>query len=135
MGTTPRIIDVDAHVEPAPGWLEDFPELAARLPELLPDTDPRFALGTAEMFAWFVSDDLLRGVAREERMPIDRLVNPAIEFLFTDDAQGLTFPGADQYAPLVDPAARVAWRPPGTSRASCWAMASSTAAARSDARW
>ena len=109
MGAAPRIIDVDAHAEPAPGWLEDFPDLAARLPELLPDTDPRFALGTAEMFAWFVSDDLLHGVPREERMPIDRLVNPAIEFLFTDDAQGLTFPGADQYAPLLDPEARVAW--------------------------
>jgi predicted TIM-barrel fold metal-dependent hydrolase len=42
-------------------------------------------------------------------MPIDRIVNPAIEFLFTEEARGLTFPGADQYAPLVDPAARVAW--------------------------
>lgn len=109
MGTAPRIIDVDAHVEPAPGWLDDFPDLAARLPSLLPDTDPRFALGTAEMFAWFVSDDLLRGVPPAERMPIDRLVNPAIDFLFTEEAQGLTFAGADQYAPLVDPAARIAW--------------------------
>jgi predicted TIM-barrel fold metal-dependent hydrolase len=109
MGTSPRIIDVDAHVEPAPGWLADFPDLAARLPELLPDTDPRFALGTAEMFAYFVSDDLLRHVPREDRMPIDRLVNPAIDFLFSDEAEGLTFPGADQYAPLTDPAARVAW--------------------------
>jgi uncharacterized protein len=109
MGTAARIIDVDAHVEPAPGWLDDDPDLAARLPELLPDDDPRFALGTAEMFAWFVSDDLLRHVPREERMPIDRLVNPAIEFLFTEEAEGLTFPGADQYAPLTDAAARVAW--------------------------
>ena len=63
MATETLIIDVDAHAEPAPGWLDDFPDLAARLPELLPDTDPRFALGTAEMFAWFVSDDLLRGRA------------------------------------------------------------------------
>lgn len=109
MGTAPVIIDVDAHVEPVPGWLDDFPDLAARLPALLPDTDPRFALGTAEMFAWFVSDDLLRGVPREERMPIDQLVNPAIEFLFTEEAEGLTFPGANQYAPLTDAAARVAW--------------------------
>ena len=109
MGTAPRIIDVDAHVEPAPGWLDDFPDLAARLPDLLPDTDPRFALGSSEMFAWFVSDDLLRGVPKEQRMPIDQLVNPAIDFLFTEDARGLTFPGADQYAPLDDPAARVAW--------------------------
>ncbi len=109
MGNAPRIIDVDAHVEPAPGWLDDFPDLASRLPDLLPDTDPRFALGSSEMFAWFVSDDLLRGVPKEQRMPIDQLVNPAIDFLFTEDARGLTFPGADQYAPLDDPAARVAW--------------------------
>ncbi len=108
MGTE-RIIDVDAHAEPAPGWLDDFPDLADRLPALLPDTDPRFALGTAEMFAWFVSDDLLRQVPSAERMPIDRIMNPAIEFLFTDEALGLTFPGADQYAPLDDPAARVTW--------------------------
>ena len=61
------------------------------------------------MFAWFVSDDLLRSVPPEERMPIDRLVNPAIEFLFTDERRRADLPGADQYAPLVDPAARVAW--------------------------
>lgn len=109
MATAPRIIDVDAHVEPAPGWLDGFPDLAARLPELLPDTDPRFALGSAEMFAWFISDDLLRQVPPAERMPIDRLVNPSIEFLFSDEAIGLSFPGANQYAYLTDPAARVAW--------------------------
>jgi predicted TIM-barrel fold metal-dependent hydrolase len=103
------IIDVDAHVEPAPGWLDDFPDLKARLPELLPDADPRFALGTAEMFAWFVSDDLLRGVPASERMPMDRIVNPAMEFLFSGDAPAVTYAGADQYAPLTDPAARVAW--------------------------
>ena len=104
-----RIIDVDAHAEPPPNWLDDFPDLKARLPERLPDTDPRFALGTPEMFAWFVSDDLLRQVRRDERMPIDDLVNPAIEFLFSDEGRGLTFPGADQYAPMVDPEGRVAW--------------------------
>ena len=103
------IIDVDAHAEPAPGWLDDFPDLDRRLPALLPDADPRFALGTAEMFAWFVSDDLLRGVPPGERMPIDRIVNPAMDFLFSGDAPAVTYAGADQYAPLTDPAARVAW--------------------------
>ena len=81
MGTETRIIDVDAHAEPAPGWLDEFPDLATRLPELLPDTDPRFALGSAEMFAWFVSDDLLRQVPAAERMPMDRIVNPAMTFM------------------------------------------------------
>jgi predicted TIM-barrel fold metal-dependent hydrolase len=108
MGTT-RIIDVDAHAEPAPGWLDDFPDLAERLPDLLPDTDPRFALGTAEMFAWFVSDDLLRQVPADQRMPMAQIVNPAMELMFSDEAVGLTFPGSDQYAPLTDSAGRVAW--------------------------
>jgi predicted TIM-barrel fold metal-dependent hydrolase len=103
------IIDVDAHVEPAPGWLDEFPDLASRLPELLPDADPRFVLGTAEMFAWFVSDDLLRGVPPAERMSMERIVNPAMEFLFSGEAPAVTYAGADQYAPLTDPAARVAW--------------------------
>jgi predicted TIM-barrel fold metal-dependent hydrolase len=103
------IIDVDAHVEPAPGWLDEFPELARRLPDQLPDTDPRFSLGSPEMFAWFVSDDLLRSVPPGERMPIERLVNPAMAFLFSGDAPAVTYAGADQYAPLLDPAARVAW--------------------------
>jgi predicted TIM-barrel fold metal-dependent hydrolase len=32
-----------------------------------------------------------------------------MEFLFSGDAPALVYEGADQYAPLVDPAARVAW--------------------------
>ena len=102
-------IDVDSHVEPAPGWLDEFPDLMARLPELLPDTDPRFALGTAEMFAWFVSDDVLRAVSPAERMPMERIVNPAMQFLFSGEAGEFTYSGADQYAPLTDAVARVAW--------------------------
>ena len=59
------VIDVDAHFEPAADWLDEFPGLRAELPEPLPDDDPRFRLDSGEMFAYFVSDDLLRGVARE----------------------------------------------------------------------
>ena len=105
-----RIIDVDAHFEPAADWLDAFPDLKGRLPERLPTGDPRFALGSAEMFAFFVSDDLLRGVPRVERMPIEDLVTPAMSFMF-DPARpdDLVYEGADQYAPLTDPAARVAW--------------------------
>ena len=50
------------------------------------------------MFAWFVSDDLLRGVPREQRMPMDRLVNPTMEFLFSDEARGRPTP-----APISTP--------------------------------
>ena len=60
------VIDVDSHVEPAPGWLDEFPDLRRGCPSCLPDPDPRFAMGSPEMFAWFVSDDLLRGVPPRE---------------------------------------------------------------------
>ena len=68
------VIDVDAHYEPSADWLDEFPSLRDELPRELPDTDPRFRMDTGEMFAYFVSDDLLRNVPREQRMPIERLV-------------------------------------------------------------
>jgi predicted TIM-barrel fold metal-dependent hydrolase len=105
-----RVIDVDAHFEPAPNWLDDFPSLKAELPELLPDTDPRFRMDTGEMFAYFVSDDLLRNVPREQRMPIDRLVTPAMQIMFDPQRPpGIGYDGADQFKPMTDPGARVAW--------------------------
>lgn len=104
------IIDVDAHAELALDWLDEFPSLKARFPDLLPDTDPRFRLGTAEMFAYFVSDDVLRQVPPEDRMPIDRIVTPAMQYIFDAGRDGdLVYKGSSQYAELTDPAARVAW--------------------------
>ena len=76
------VIDVDAHFEPARDWLDEFPALKTELPELLPDTDPRFRMDTGEMFAYFVSDDLLRNVPREQRMPIEQLVTPVMQLMF-----------------------------------------------------
>src|SRR5437763_1527653 len=53
-GLEMRVIDVDSHAEPASNWLDDFPSLKAKLPERFPDTDPRFRIGSSEMFAFFV---------------------------------------------------------------------------------
>jgi predicted TIM-barrel fold metal-dependent hydrolase len=103
------VIDVDAHYEPAEDWLDAFPELRSRFPEMLPDTDPRFHLDSAEMFAFFVSDDLLRNVPKDRRMAMDRLTTPAMQALFSDSRESLVYPGANQHKPFLDPAARVAW--------------------------
>jgi predicted TIM-barrel fold metal-dependent hydrolase len=104
------VVDVDAHFEPAPDWLDHFPSLRADLPELLPDSDPRFRMDSGEMFAYFVSDDLLRNVPREQRMPIERLVTPAMQVMFDPDRPpGVGYDGADQFKPMTDPATRVAW--------------------------
>jgi predicted TIM-barrel fold metal-dependent hydrolase len=104
------IVDVDAHYEPAADWLDEFPALRDELPECLPDDDPRFRLDSGEMFAYFVSDDLLRGVAREQRMPIDRLTTPAMTAMFDPDRPaGLGYAGASQYQQMLDPSGRVEW--------------------------
>jgi predicted TIM-barrel fold metal-dependent hydrolase len=107
---TAPVIDVDAHFEPAADWLDEFPALQAELPELLPDTDPRFRMDTGEMFAYFVSDDLLRNVPREQRMPIEQLTTPVMQLMFDPNRpEGVGYPGSDQFQPMTDPAARVAW--------------------------
>ncbi|MCU1462749.1 MAG: hypothetical protein JWO37_2824 [Acidimicrobiales bacterium] len=104
------IIDVDAHAEPAATWLDAFPSLKQRFPERFPDTDPRFRMDSAEMFAYFVSDDLLRHVPADRRMAIDRLTTPAMEAMFSPDRPAdLGYPGASQFHQLVDPARRVGW--------------------------
>ena len=98
------VIDVDAHFEPAADWLDEFPALKTELPELLPDTDPRFRMDTGEMFAYFVSDDLLRNVPREQRMPIEQLVTPVMQLMFDPERpEGIGYPGSDQFKPMTDP--------------------------------
>ena len=104
------VIDVDSHFEPSDDWLDEFPGLRAKLPDRYPASDPRFAMRSPEMFTWFVTDDLLRGVPREKRMPIDRLVTPGIRALY-DPERGseVGYPGSDMHAPMVDVGARVKW--------------------------
>jgi predicted TIM-barrel fold metal-dependent hydrolase len=104
------VIDVDAHYEPAADWLDEFPSLRDELPPELPDTDPRFRMDTGEMFAYFVSDDLLRNVPREQRMPMERLVTPAMRMMFDPERPaGVGYEGSDQYKAMTDPSSRVAW--------------------------
>lgn len=104
------VIDIDAHFEPAVQWLDEFPALKAELPELFPTDDPRFTMRSPEMFAYFVTDDLLRGVPRERRMPMERLVTPGMRDKY-DPNRGpeVGYPGSDQHQHLEDGSKRIAW--------------------------
>jgi len=68
----PTIIDVDAHFEPGRGWLEPYPDLAARLPEL----DPALLAVDATV------GDLLRDLPRDQRPPLAELLPPGLETLY-----------------------------------------------------
>ena len=103
------IIDVDSHFEPVSGWVDDVPGLRDQLPQLLPEDDPRFRMNSGEMFAYFVSDDLLRNVPRASRMPMDRLATPAMKMMFSGEAEAFAYEGASQFKQLTDPARRVQW--------------------------
>jgi predicted TIM-barrel fold metal-dependent hydrolase len=106
-----RVIDIDSHAEPAPGWLRELPELEAALPRRLPQDDPQFPTGeaSAEMFAWFVASDLQRGRPVGERMPADQLTTPAMRMIYDPKRPaGIFYPGADQHWTL-DPEKRLAW--------------------------
>jgi predicted TIM-barrel fold metal-dependent hydrolase len=107
------VIDIDSHFEPAADWLDEFPALNAKLPEKLPTDDPRFRtrpMRSAELFAYFVSDDLLRDVPPEERMPIERIVTPGMEEKYADErGPEVGYPGSDQHQYLTGVRERLAW--------------------------
>lgn len=106
------IIDVDAHYEPPATWVDDFPGLGERLPKLLPESDPRLPRGvnTPEAFAFFMSDDLLRGVPAERRMPMERLITPGMQAMYDPDAEKpFGYEGASMCKEMTDPEVRVAW--------------------------
>jgi predicted TIM-barrel fold metal-dependent hydrolase len=92
------IIDVDAHAEPAPGWLADSP-LAARLPQE----------DQGEVTMKFVAGDLLADVPREQWPTLQELIPPGIDAIRGERrVDGFSYDEANQRA-VADPAARVAW--------------------------
>jgi uncharacterized protein len=104
------VVDIDSHFEPTGNWLDEFPALKAKLPENFPTDDPRFTLGSVEMFAYFVTDDLLRGTPIEKRMPIERLVTPGMRVLFDPQrGPGVGYEGAEQSQPMRDVPRRLSW--------------------------
>jgi uncharacterized protein len=104
------VIDIDSHFEPTEDWLDEFPALEAKLPALFPTDDPRFKMRSPEMFAYFVTDDLLRDVPPEKRMPIEALVTPGMRVLYDPDrGPEVGYPGADQHQSLIDASVRIRW--------------------------
>ncbi len=106
------IIDMDSHFEPSVDWLDSFPRLKEVLPEKYPESDPRFALNEQEMFAWFVSDDLLRHVPPDQRIAMRDLVTEPMGMMFDIDkseAAGVGYEGATMYPQMTDIASRVNW--------------------------
>ena len=69
------VIDVDAHFEPGKEWLEDFPDLAKRLPKL--DTG---ALAVKSAFG-----DLVDSIPEYRRPPINELLPPGLLQLFAQE--------------------------------------------------
>lgn len=104
------VIDIDSHFEPVANWLDEFPALKAKLPERFPTDDPRFLMRSPEMFAYFVTDDLLRGVPREQRMSMDRLVTPGMRAKYADErGPEVGYLGSDQHQYLLGTGERLAW--------------------------
>ncbi len=67
-------------------------------------------MATPEMFAWFVTDDLLRGVPKARRMPMDRLVTDGMRALYNPNrGPEVGYPGSNQHLELTDVSARLGW--------------------------
>ena len=65
------IIDIDSHFEPGDDWLEAFPSLAAKLPDVHP------AVSAVEGVAGY----LLRNLPDSERPPLEELEPPGMAIL------------------------------------------------------
>lgn len=97
------ILDVDAHFEPGPEWLDPYPELAKRLPPL----DPSVLAVDA------IIGDLLHYVPEADRPPMADLVPPGMALLHgqeKDDEAGRRseFEGKNQFQ-VANAKARLAW--------------------------
>jgi uncharacterized protein len=99
LGTLWRvIIDVDAHGEPGPGWLDGSP-LLARLPEQ----------DRGETLLKFVAGDLLAGVPRAQWPTLEELIPPGIAAIDgRERVEGFAYEGAEQRG-VADPLKRIAW--------------------------
>ncbi len=106
-----RVIDIDSHSEPPPGWLDEFPMLKDALPPRIPESDPQFWAGDggAEAFGWFVAVDLQRGLPVDQRISGRDLATPVLEMFYDRNRpEGFIYPGADQH-PTLDTTRRLAW--------------------------
>ena len=97
------ILDVDAHFEPGPEWLDPYPELARKLPPL----DPAVLAVDA------IVGDLLHFVPEDERPPMSDLTPPGMAFLHGQEKadesnRRAEFEGKNQFQ-VANTKARLAW--------------------------
>lgn len=100
---TTVVIDIDSHFEPGEEWLNQYPELAARLPKL----DP------AELAIDAYVGDLLRDVPKDQWPPREDLLPPGLLQLFGNEKQDeatrrAEFEGKTMYE-VANAQARVKW--------------------------
>jgi predicted TIM-barrel fold metal-dependent hydrolase len=104
-----RIFDVDAHFEPVEHWLDEFPGLRARMPALLPESDPRLGWRSPEQYSFFTSFDLLRFAPREKRLSAQALTTDMMRAMYAPGPAPFGFDGAAMSPPMDDPGARIRW--------------------------
>lgn len=102
-------IDVDSHFEPVESWLDEFPALKARMPTLLPESDPRLGWRSAEQYSFFTSFDLLRFAPIERRMSGQAVTTDMMRAMYAPGPKPFGFEGAAMSPPMDDPGARIRW--------------------------
>lgn len=94
------IVDVDTHFEPGASWLDEYPSLAARLPE-------RFSVADSTVRAQV--GDLLARVDPKDRPPVEELLPPGIAAILGEvKVDGYGFDGSAMHSE-GDAGARLAW--------------------------
>ncbi len=73
--TTGLIIDVDAHFEPGADWLDNYPDLARRLP----------ALDGGALAVKVICGDLIASMPQDRRPPVSELTPPGLMTLFAQE--------------------------------------------------
>jgi predicted TIM-barrel fold metal-dependent hydrolase len=110
------VVDVDAHAEPGPDWLDDRPDLAAALSGRWPRSDPRAFILPAptmdeeiENFALGLCGHVQRNLARDKRIDYRRVATSYHEALANPELENnWAYEGASMRPP-VDAAKRAEW--------------------------
>ncbi|MDD3799770.1 MAG: hypothetical protein PHE36_11410, partial [Novosphingobium sp.] len=72
------VIDIDAHFEPGAEWLANYPDLAARLPQL----------DGGALAVKVICGDLVASIPEDRRPPMEELTPPGLLTLFAQEKEG-----------------------------------------------
>jgi len=94
------IIDVDSHFEPGPAWLDDFPELRAKIP----------VHDTGAITTEILAGEILADVPRDEWPSVEHLVPPGVGMIVGTEErpEGYGYEGSGMHN-TGDAAERIAW--------------------------